>query len=156
MTQIQSILPLLAVLAPHARPTERQRVLRLVLAAVVRDGIRAPPEAPRRLQHSQHVSVVSDGGGGGEASEADALLEQMRAAESTKELESGLELAALTALEESPGKPPDSQPPPGLHDETARQPAHHSKTNELPARRSAAELSGGVRSRPGGPRLDAS
>ena len=52
--------------------------------------------------------------------------------------------------------PPDSQPPPGLHDETARQPAHHSKTNELPARRSAAELSGGVRSRPGGPRLDAS
>ena len=51
--------------------------------------------------------------------------------------------------------PPDSQPPPGLHDETARQPAHHSKTNELPARRSAAELSGGVRSRPGGPRLDA-
>ena len=32
---------------------------------------------------------------------------------------------------------------------------HHSKTNELPARRSAAELSGGVRSRPGGPRLDA-
>jgi hypothetical protein len=52
--------------------------------------------------------------------------------------------------------PPDSQSPPGLHDETARQPAHHSKTNELPARRSAAELSGGVRSRPGGPRLDAS
>ena len=51
--------------------------------------------------------------------------------------------------------PPDSQPPSGLHDETARQPAHHSKTNELPARRSAAELSGGVRSRPGSPRLDA-
>ena len=54
--------------------------------------------------------------------------------------------------------PPGSQQPLGLqlHDETARQPAHHSKTNELPARRSAAELSGGVRSRPGGPRLDAS
>jgi hypothetical protein len=72
----------------------------------------------------------------------------------------GCPQAPLTA-EKPPSYSPAHRRPthsrrPAYTDETARQPAHHSKTNELPARRSAAELSGGVRSRPGGPRLDAS
>ena len=61
-------------------------------------------------------------------------------------------------------KPPSYSPAPHRRPTHSRRPAYTTKlprsqritrTNELPARRSAAELSGGVRSRPGGPRLDA-